>query len=103
MREFRRICVYCGSSPGNDPVYADAARSLGALLAKRGIGVVYGGGRIGLMGILADSTLAAGGTVIGVIPTKLQALEIAHPSLTELFVVDSMHARKTMMAYMSDA
>lgn len=103
MREFKRICVYCGSTPGNDQIFGQAARQLGAFLAGRGIGIVYGGGNVGLMGMLADGALEAGGMVIGVIPEKLRAREIAHPGLTELFVVDSMHARKTMMAYMADA
>jgi uncharacterized protein (TIGR00730 family) len=100
---FRRVCVYCGSSEGKRPEYAEAARGLGALLARRGIGVVFGGGRVGLMGAVADGALAAGGEVIGVIPEKLRTRELAHMGLTELIVVDSMHARKTMMAYLSDA
>jgi uncharacterized protein (TIGR00730 family) len=100
---FKRICVYCGSSPGNSPVYSEAARGLGAFLAGRKIGLVFGGGRAGLMGAVADGALAAGGEVIGVIPEKLRAREIAHTGLTELFVVDSMHARKMMMASLSDA
>lgn len=100
---FRRICVYCGSSEGNRPEYAEAARQMGAFLARQGIGLVYGGGRVGLMGAVASGALAAGGEVIGVIPEKLRARELAHLGLTELFVVDSMHARKTMMAYLSDA
>ncbi|MCC6553485.1 MAG: TIGR00730 family Rossman fold protein [Polyangiaceae bacterium] len=100
---FRRICVYCGSSEGARPEYAEAARGLGALLARKRIGVVFGGGRVGLMGAVADGALAAGGEVIGVIPEKLRARELAHTGLSELFVVDSMHARKTMMAYLSDA
>lgn len=103
MRKFRRVCVYCGSSPGNDPRYAEAARAFGAFLAGRGIGVVFGGGRVGLMGQVADGALDAGGEVYGVIPEKLRALELAHGRLTELFVVDSMHARKMMMAQLSDA
>ena len=103
MRQFKRVCVYCGSSGGNDPGYEEAARGLGAFLAGRGIGVVYGGARVGLMGAVADGALSAGGSVIGVIPEKLRSREVAHLGLTELFVVDSMHARKTMMAYMSDA
>jgi uncharacterized protein (TIGR00730 family) len=102
-RRFRRICVYCGSSDGSRPEYAESARALGAFLARRGIGLVYGGGRVGLMGAMADGALAAGGEVLGVIPEKLRAREVAHQGLTELFVVDSMHARKTMMAYLSDA
>ncbi|EYF08655.1 TIGR00730 family Rossman fold protein [Chondromyces apiculatus] len=101
-RRFRRLCVYCGSSAGVRPEYAEAARALGAFLARRGIGLVYGGGRVGLMGAVADGALAAGGEVLGVIPDKLRARELAHLGLTELYVVDSMHARKTMMANLSD-
>lgn len=103
MRSFRRICVYCGSSEGRSPRYAEVAREFGGYLATRGIGVVYGGGRVGLMGAVADGALAAGGEVVGVIPEKLQALELAHRSLTHLHVVDSMHARKMLMAQLSDA
>lgn len=103
MRKFRRICVFCGSNSGDNPLYVAAARDLGVLLAQRNIGVVFGGGKVGLMGALADSTLAAGGQVLGVIPEKLKSREIAHDELTELFVVESMHARKTMMAHLSDA
>ena len=103
MRRFRRVCVYCGSSNDVSEAYLRAARELGVLLAGRGIGVVFGGGRVGLMGALADGALAAGGEVLGVIPEKLQSLELGHLGLTELFVVDSMHARKTMMAHLSDA
>lgn len=103
MRTFKRVCVYCGSNTGHDPVYRDAAATLGALLAERGIGVVYGGGSIGLMGVVADAALAAGGEVIGVIPEKLASLELGHEGLTELIVVDSMHARKLAMAQLSDA
>ncbi|AKT43135.1 TIGR00730 family Rossman fold protein [Chondromyces crocatus] len=102
LHRFRRLCVYCGSSVGVRPEYEEAARGLGAFLAGRGIGLVYGGGRVGLMGAVADGALAAGGEVIGIIPEKLRARELAHLGLTELFVVDSMHARKTMMAYLSD-
>ncbi len=102
-RTFRRICVFCGSNPGVDPVYADAARALGRELARRDIGVVYGGGRVGLMGQLADAALIAGGKVYGVIPQKLCDLEVGHSGLTELFVVDSMHARKMLMAQLADA
>ncbi|MFT5683552.1 MAG: hypothetical protein ACI8RZ_004484 [Myxococcota bacterium] len=102
MRTFRRICVYCGSSDAVDERYKSAARAVGTLLAERGIGVVYGGGRVGLMGIVADAALAAGGEVLGVIPDKLQGLELGHNGLTELFVVDSMHARKMLMAQLSD-
>lgn len=92
-----RITVYCGSRPGADPAYLDAARQLGAGLAGRGIGVVYGGASVGLMGELADAALSAGGEVIGVIPESLVAAEIAHPGLSELRVVDGMHARKAQM------
>jgi uncharacterized protein (TIGR00730 family) len=102
MRQFKRICVYCGSSAGSDPAYMEEARGVGAFLAGRGIEVVYGGARVGMMGALADGALAAGGKVIGVIPERLRGREVAHTGLTELFVVDSMHARKTMMAYFSD-
>jgi uncharacterized protein (TIGR00730 family) len=102
MRTFRRIAVYCGSSEAVAPEWKAVARSFGALLAERGIGVVYGGGRVGLMGEVADGALGAGGEVYGVIPAKLQGLEVGHNGITELFVVDSMHARKAMMAHLSD-
>jgi uncharacterized protein (TIGR00730 family) len=98
----RRICVYAGSSPGRDPAYARAASELATLLAGRGTGVVYGGGKVGLMGILADSALAAGGEVIGVIPRALMDREIGHDGLTELRVVGSMHERKALMADLAD-
>jgi uncharacterized protein (TIGR00730 family) len=98
----KRICVFCGSSRGTDPVYAGAAASVGALLARLGIGVVYGGGRVGLMGTLADAALAAGGEVIGVIPESIVALEVAHGGLADLRVVGSMHERKALMADLSD-
>ncbi len=100
---FRRVCVYCGSSGGQPPVYLEAARAFGVFLAEHGMGLVYGGGRIGLMGAVADGAIDAGGEVFGVIPEKLRDLELAHPGLTELFVVDGMHARKTLMAQLSDA
>src|SRR4030095_7367899 len=93
----KRLCVFCGSSPGHDPGYATSAAQLGRVLAERGIGLVYGGGRVGLMGQLADAALAAGGEVIGVIPQALLEREIAHRGLTQLRVVDSMHARKALM------
>jgi uncharacterized protein (TIGR00730 family) len=99
----RRVCVYAGSNPGNDLIYAQAARELAGLLAERGIGLVYGGGRVGLMGVLADTALAAGGEVIGVMPQALVDREIAHEGLTELRVVASMHERKALMAELSDA
>ena len=99
----RRVCVYCGSSPGFDPVYQTAAVKLGALLAVERIGLVYGGGKIGLMGALADAALAGGGEVIGIIPHHLIAMEVGHRQLTSLIAVDSMHARKHQMADLSDA
>ena len=99
----KRIVVFCGSSPGGSPGYVDAARELGELLATRGIGVVYGGASIGLMGAVADAALAAGGEVIGVIPSGLFPAEIPHAGLTEQYVVESMHERKALMAELSDA
>ena len=99
----RRLCVFCGSSIGANPAYGEAASALGTLLATRGIGLVYGGGNVGLMGVIADAALAAGGEVIGVIPRSLADREIAHTGCTELRVVDSMHTRKAMMADLSDA
>ena len=98
-----RICVYCGSSPGRSPEHAAAAVELGAALAGRGITLVYGGGNVGLMGILADTVLECGGEVIGVIPAFLLEREVAHDGLTELRVVESMHQRKEMMEDLSDA
>jgi uncharacterized protein (TIGR00730 family) len=97
------ICVFCGSAPGRRPAYARAARQLGAALAAKDLGLVYGGGSIGLMGILADAALAAGAEVVGVIPRALARREIAHHGLTRLEVVPSMHARKARMARLSDA
>jgi uncharacterized protein (TIGR00730 family) len=97
-----RLCVFCGSSPGHDPAYAALAGELGRTLAQRGIGVVYGGGRVGLMGVLADAALAAGGEVIGVIPKGLLAREHDHRGLTEQRVVDSMHERKARMVELAD-
>jgi len=99
----RRICVFCGSSVGARPAYADSARTMGSVLAKRGIGLVYGGGRLGLMGIVADAALAAGGEVIGVIPQAMVEQERAHATLTELRVVASMHDRKAAMSDLADA
>ncbi|MDE3035898.1 MAG: TIGR00730 family Rossman fold protein [Nitrospirota bacterium] len=99
----KRICVFCGSREGHKPVYAEAARTLGGLLAREGIGLVYGGGGIGLMKILADAVLDAGGSVIGVIPQALTVREIAHPRVADLRVVGSMHERKALMGELSDA
>ena len=103
MTELRSICVFCGASPGHDPAYADAATRVGEELARRGIGLVYGGGRLGLMGVVADAALAAGGQVTGVIPRGLVDRELAHPGLTELRVVSTLHERKAVMADLSDA
>ncbi len=99
----RRLCVFCGASSGRLAAYAEAARSLGAVAASRGVGVVYGGGRVGLMGALADGALAAGGEVIGVIPQSLVDRELAHRGLTELRIVGSLHERKATMAELADA
>ncbi len=98
----RRLCVYCGSSPGRRPLFLAAAREMGRELAGQGIGLVYGGGSVGLMGELADTVLAAGGEVVGVIPQFLVDAEVAHTGLTELVVVESMHARKAKMASLAD-
>ncbi len=99
----KRICVFTGSTAGEDPRYLDAAQAFGELLAAEGIGLVYGGSRLGMMGRLAESALAAGGTVVGVIPGALMNREPAHHEVTELRVVDSMHRRKAEMAELSDA
>jgi uncharacterized protein (TIGR00730 family) len=98
----RRLCVFCGSSVGTNPAYADATRVVAVELVRRGVGLVYGGGGIGLMGVLADAVLAAGGEVVGVIPRPLATREIAHAGCTELRVVESMHERKATMAELSD-
>ena len=95
--------MFCGASPGNEPQYVAAARDVGAGLAGRGIGLVYGGGRVGLMGAVADAALEAGGEVIGVIPRGLVDRELAHPGLSELRVVDTLHERKAVMADLADA
>jgi len=99
----KRVLVFCGSSPGGRPEYVAGAQGLGRLLAERELELVYGGASVGLMGALADSALAAGGTVIGVIPTRLVELEVAHAGLTKLHVVETMHQRKALMAELSDA
>jgi uncharacterized protein (TIGR00730 family) len=99
----RRICVFCGSNGGARAAYADAARAVGRAIARRGVGLVYGGGKVGLMGIVADAVLAERGEVIGVIPEALEAREVAHRGLTQLRVVRSMHERKALMADLSDA
>jgi uncharacterized protein (TIGR00730 family) len=99
----RRLCVFCGSNPGHDPAHRALAGAVGRFFAQQGIGIVYGGGRIGLMGALADAALAANGEVIGVIPQALVDREIGHPGVTELQVVGSMHERKALMADLADA
>jgi uncharacterized protein (TIGR00730 family) len=103
VREIKKLCVFCGSSTGTRAVYRQSAMQLGSQLARSGIGLVYGGGRVGLMGVLADSVLGAGGEAIGVMPRALVEKEIAHPALTHLHVVESMHERKALMADLSDA
>jgi uncharacterized protein (TIGR00730 family) len=99
----KSVCVYCGSAPGNRPVYVEAARSLGRTAAARGVKLVYGGASVGLMGALADAALAAGGEVEGVIPHRLVERELAHEGLTRLHVVETMAQRKQRMADLSDA
>jgi uncharacterized protein (TIGR00730 family) len=99
---FQRLCVFCGSSMGYRPEYRSAAVTLGEIFVERGIELVYGGGNIGLMGVVADTVLAHGGHVIGVIPESLMALEVGHLGLTELRIVGSMHERKALMSDLSD-
>ena len=99
----KRICVFCGANTGARPEYAGAARELALLLARRQIGLVYGGGNVGLMGVIADAMIEAGGEVIGVIPASLVAREVAHRGVTELRVVQTMHERKALMNELSDA
>ncbi|HVR73998.1 MAG TPA: TIGR00730 family Rossman fold protein, partial [Planctomycetota bacterium] len=99
----KSACVFCGSSAGKRPAYSEAARALGRHLAARGVRLVFGGGRVGLMGVVADAVLEAGGTVTGVIPRALATRELAHDGLTDLRVVGTMHERKALMAELSDA
>jgi uncharacterized protein (TIGR00730 family) len=101
--ELRRVCVFCGASPGNDAAFAALARAVGEGLARREIGVVYGGGRVGMMGFVADAALEAGGEVIGVIPRGMVDRELAHRGATELRIVGTLHERKAVMAQLSDA
>jgi len=103
MANITRVCVFCGSSVGTDPVYKGAAQAFGRALVRRGKGLVYGGGRVGLMGVIADAVLSAGGEVVGIIPEALAAKEIMHEGLTELHVVPNMHLRKAKMAELADA
>jgi uncharacterized protein (TIGR00730 family) len=99
----KQLCVFCGSRTGSDSVYADETRKLGAAIARRGWGLVFGAGNIGLMGVLADAVREAGGSTIGVIPRALVERELAHQALTDLRIVESMHDRKALMAGLSDA
>jgi uncharacterized protein (TIGR00730 family) len=99
----QRVCVFCGSKTGDRPAFADATRRLGSAIARRGLGLVYGAGHIGLMGILADAVLQAGGEVVGVIPQALVDKELAHSGITQMHIVGSMHERKARMADLSDA
>ena len=99
----KSVCVYCGSSPGNRPEYARAARALGKALVENGMSLVYGGGKVGLMGMVADAVLEHGGTAIGIIPDALMQKEVGHRGLSELHVVRNMHERKQMMADRADA
>ncbi|MEO6258982.1 MAG: TIGR00730 family Rossman fold protein [Thermoanaerobaculia bacterium] len=99
----KSLCVFCGSNEGTDPAAAGAAREMGQLLAQTGVTLVFGGGRVGLMGVLADSVLGAGGRAVGVIPRGLWDREVGHRGLTEMHVVESMHERKALMASLSDA
>ncbi len=99
----KRVCVFCGSNAGSRPEYADAARAVGRTLAKRGLGVVFGGGNVGLMAEVANAAIVEGGEVIGIIPGALVEKELAHAGVTELQVVSSMHERKARMAELSDA
>ena len=98
----KRICVFCGSNPGINPIYLETAEKLGLFLAAKNIELVYGGGRVGLMGKIADTVMANGGKVIGIIPKSLADKEVAHEGLTELHIVDSMHTRKALMEDLSD-
>jgi uncharacterized protein (TIGR00730 family) len=101
-KSLKSLCIFCGSSPGRDPIYLETAVATGQTLAKAGITVVYGGGKVGLMGAVADAALAAGGRVVGVIPRALVEREIGHTGLSQLHVVETMHERKTMMEQLSD-
>ena len=103
MNHVKRLAVYCGSAPGSQPVFAEAARATAAAMVFRGVDLVYGGGRLGLMGLMADSVLELGGRVYGVIPKALVELEVAHPGVTELHTVETMHERKAKMTDLADA
>ncbi|HSR00867.1 MAG TPA: TIGR00730 family Rossman fold protein [Sphingomicrobium sp.] len=103
MKNLDQLAVYCGSATGSDPAFADAARATAAAMVKERIQLVYGGGRLGLMGLIADSVLDLGGEVYGVIPQALVDIEVAHPSVTELHIVETMHERKAKMTELADA
>lgn len=103
MKNLDQLAVYCGSAPGSDPAFADAARATAAAMVKEHIQLVYGGGRLGLMGLIADSVLDLGGEVYGVIPQALVDIEVAHPSVTQLHIVETMHERKAKMTELADA
>ena len=103
MNNVRRLAVYCGSAPGNDALFADTTRATASVMVSRGVDLVYGGGRLGLMGLIADSVLELGGNVYGVIPAALVDLEVAHTGVTELFHVANMHERKAKMTDLADA
>jgi uncharacterized protein (TIGR00730 family) len=103
MPRLRSVCLYAGSNPGADPAYGEAAAELAGMLARRGIGIVYGGASVGLMGVLADTAMAAGGEVVGVLPRALQSREVGHQGVTRLEIVETMHERKARMAELSDA
>ena len=102
MKNLDQLAVYCGSAPGADPAFADAARETAAAMVRQNIQLVYGGGRLGLMGLIADSVLELGGFVYGVIPQALVDIEVAHPSVTELHIVETMHERKAKMTELAD-
>ncbi|MBA9077615.1 TIGR00730 family Rossman fold protein [Rufibacter quisquiliarum] len=99
----KSIAIFCGAQSGHNPVYQEAAHALGTLFAQKGVRLVYGGGKVGLMGVIADAVLAGGGEVVGVIPQSLMDMEVGHPGLTQLHVVQTMHERKALMAAESDA
>ena len=103
MNNVKRLAVYCGSAPGTDPMFADATRATAAAMVNNGVDLVYGGGRLGLMGLIADSVLELGGHVYGVIPEALVNLEVAHTGVTELYHVPNMHERKAKMTDLADA
>ena len=103
MKNLDQLAVYCGSAPGSDPAFAEAARATAAAMVKERIQLVYGGGRLGLMGLIADSVLDLGGEVYGVIPQALVDIEVAHPNVTELHIVETMHERKAKMTELADA